>query len=109
EDDDLVADEPCVAIHRRRIQAPCIEVSLGARDEEASRLIERIEPIEVQITPIHDVEGAGLDEQQPSFIEFSGATQYLLGQGPGKGQHVTSQLLPFREVPALDIDSQNIG
>ena len=34
--DGLVADKSRVAIHRRRIQAPCIEVSLGAGDEEAS-------------------------------------------------------------------------
>ena len=60
----MVADKAIVAIHRRRIQAPCIEVSLGAGDEEASHLIERIEPLEVQVTPIHDVEGTGLDKQQ---------------------------------------------
>src|SRR5665811_380106 len=67
--DGLVADEPRVAIHRRRVHAPCIEVSLGARDEEASRLIERVEPLEVQVTPIHDVEGTGLDEQKVQYID----------------------------------------
>src|SRR5664280_3030266 len=67
--DGLVADEPRIAIHRRRIQAPCIEVLLGARDEEASRLIERVEPLEVQVTPIHDVEGAGLDKKQVQYID----------------------------------------
>jgi len=41
EGDGLIADEPRVAIHRRRVQASRIEVSLGARDEESSRLIER--------------------------------------------------------------------
>src|ERR1019366_10147338 len=65
----LVADESCVAIYRRRVYAPCIQVSLGARDEETSRLIQRIEPLEVQVTPIHDVEGAGLDEQQVQYID----------------------------------------
>src|SRR5271169_3528182 len=69
ESNGLVADESCVAIYRRRVHAPCIEVSLGARDEEASRLIERIEPLEVQVTPIHDVEGASLDEQQVQHID----------------------------------------
>ena len=67
--DGLVADEFRVAIHRRRIQAPCIEVLLGAGDEEASHLIERIEPLEVQVTPIHDVEGTGLDKQQVQHID----------------------------------------
>ena len=67
--DGLVADQSRVAIHRRRIQAPCIEVLLGAGDEEASHLIERIEPLEVQVTPIHDVEGTGLDKQQVQHID----------------------------------------
>jgi len=66
--DGLVADESCVAIHRRRIQASCIEVLLGARDEEASHLIERIEPLEVQVTPIHDVEGAASISSRSSTL-----------------------------------------
>ena len=65
----LIADDARVAIHRCRIQAPCIEVLLGARDEEASRLIAAIEPLEVQVAPIHDVEGAGLDKQQVQHID----------------------------------------
>jgi hypothetical protein len=31
-------------------------------------LIQRVEPLEVQVTPIHDVEGASLDEQQVQHI-----------------------------------------
>src|SRR5580658_888135 len=69
ESNGLVADESGVAIYRRRVHAPCIQVSLGARDEETSRLIQRIEPLEVQVTPIHDVEGAGLDKQQVQHID----------------------------------------
>src|ERR1039458_8220060 len=49
--------------------APCIKVSLGARDEEFSGLIQRVEPLEVQVTPIHDVEGTGLDEQKVQYID----------------------------------------
>ena len=67
--DGLVADKPRVAIHRRRVHAPCIEVLLGARDEESSGLIQRVEPLEVQVTPIHDVEGTGLDEQKVQYID----------------------------------------
>jgi hypothetical protein len=69
ESNGLVADEPCVAIYRRRVHAPCIEDSLGARDEEAARLIERVEPLIVQVAPIHDVEGAGLDKQQVQHVD----------------------------------------
>jgi hypothetical protein len=69
ESNGLVADESRAAVHRRRVNAPCIEISLGARDEEASRLIERVEPLEVQVASIHDVEGAGLDKQQVQHID----------------------------------------
>src|SRR4051812_41346362 len=64
ESNGLVADESRVAIYRRGVHAPRIEISLGARDEEAASLIQRVEPLKVQIAPIHDVEGAGLDKQQ---------------------------------------------
>ena len=33
------------------------------------RAIERVEPLEVQVTSIHDVEGAGLDKQQVQHID----------------------------------------
>src|SRR5665213_1508931 len=69
ESDGLVAHEPHVAIHRRRVHAPCIEVSLGARYEEAARLIQRVEPLKVQVPPIHDVEGAGFDKQQVQHVD----------------------------------------
>ena len=42
EGDGLIADESRVAIDRRRIDASCVEVALGARDEEAARLIQRV-------------------------------------------------------------------
>ena len=66
--DGLVADKSRVAIHGRRIQAPRIEVLLGAGDEAASHLIERIELFEVQVTPIHDVEGAASISSRSSTL-----------------------------------------
>jgi hypothetical protein len=69
EGDGLIADESRVAIDRRRIDASCVEVALGARDEEAARLIQRVEPLEVQVTPIHDVVGARLDDEQVQHID----------------------------------------
>ena len=38
--------------------------------KNSSRLIHRVEPLEVQVTPIHDVEGAGFDEQQVQHIDI---------------------------------------
>ncbi len=70
ERDGLVADQSGVAIHRRRVQASCIEIALGASDEEAARLIQRVEPLEVEVAPIHDVEGARLDDEQVQDIDI---------------------------------------
>src|SRR5262245_18468000 len=68
--DGLIAYEAGVAIHWRRVQASRIEVSLGAGDEESSRLIHRVDALEIHVTPIYDVEGAGFDEQQVQHIDI---------------------------------------
>jgi len=70
ERDGMVADQSGTAIHRRRVQASCIEVSLGASDEEAARLIQRVEPLEVEVASIHDVEGARLDNKQIQDVDI---------------------------------------
>jgi hypothetical protein len=45
-----------------------IHALLGAADEEGSDLMHRIQPDEVQISPIHDVETARLHEKNVEDI-----------------------------------------
>ena len=60
EHDALIADDSAGAVGRMRIHAPRIHVLLGACDEESSSLLHSVQPHEVQVSPIHDVETARL-------------------------------------------------
>ena len=59
----LIADEAGRTIDRARIAAAGLEVGLGARDEEASGIIEARQTLEVEIAAIHDIEGAGFGQE----------------------------------------------
>jgi len=61
--DGLVGDDAVGSIGSGWIEAPGIEIGFGAGDEEGASLIERVEPFEVEISAVHDIDGAGLDDQ----------------------------------------------
>jgi hypothetical protein len=63
ERDGLVADEASASVDRMRVSALGLEISLGADDEEAAGLMKATEPIEVDVSAIHDVDGTGLGHQ----------------------------------------------
>ena len=65
----LVADHAGRAIGRRRVDAACIHVRLGTRDEEGAGLMQRVQPREVDVAAIHDVEGTGLGKQQIEHVD----------------------------------------
>ena len=69
ERDGLIADHAGVAVGRGRVHAPCIHAALGAGDEEGAGLMQRVQPGEVHIAPIHHVEGAGLDRQDVQHVD----------------------------------------
>ena len=63
QDDRLVADEPGTPIHGTRIATLSFQVQLPADDEEAAGAMKPKNPLEIQVSPIHDVEGTGLRQQ----------------------------------------------
>ena len=69
EHDGLIANQPGASIDRMRITTLGFEIGFGARDKEASRLVQAIEPFEVDVASVHDVEGAGLGQQQVQDID----------------------------------------
>jgi len=64
EGDGLVADDPGGAIGRRRIEPAGVEIRLGAGHEEGAGLVQNVEPLEVQISTVHHVNGTGFGDQQ---------------------------------------------
>ena len=71
ERDGLIADEAGVAVGRHPVHALRIHVGLGARDEEGAGLLRPVQPREIQIAAIHDVERARLDRQEIEDIHLT--------------------------------------
>src|SRR5262247_971498 len=65
----LVADEPRGAVDSARVAAMCSEVRLRAGNEEAASLAEAGQSLEIDISSIHDVEGAGLGHEVVEDID----------------------------------------
>src|SRR5208282_21428 len=61
--DGLIADQTGAAVDRVRVTPLDLEIRLAAGHEEAARLVEAVQPLEVEKAPIHDVERAGLGQQ----------------------------------------------
>ena len=69
EHDGLVADDPGGAVDRVRVKTAQLSVGFGAHDEEGVRPVQGVEPGEVHVGPVHDVEGAGLGHQQVHDVD----------------------------------------
>ena len=67
--DGLIAHQPRTPVDRMRIPPLGVEVGFGARHKEAARVVQTMEPVEVDIASVHDVEGAGLGDQQVEDID----------------------------------------
>src|SRR5262249_14266977 len=65
----LVADEPRGAVDSARVAAMCSEVRLRAGNEEAASLAEAGQSLEIDISSIHDGEGAGLGHEVVEDID----------------------------------------
>ena len=70
EHDALVANYSAGPVHGKRIHAPRIHVPFGACDEEGSGPVHRVQPHEVQISPVHDGETARLDKKNVEHVDI---------------------------------------
>ena len=88
EHDGLVADKPRTPVYRMRVTALRLEVGFGADDEEAAGVLEATQALEVEIAPIHHVEGARLGEkliQDVDLVQLAVADE-------DKGRNVAAQV-----------------
>jgi len=67
--DGLIANQPGAPIDRMGIATLGLEIGFGARHKEAARLVQAMQPFEVDIAAIHDIERAGLGHQQVEHID----------------------------------------
>ena len=61
--DGLIADQASAAVDGMRIAALGFEIGFGAGHKETARFVKAMKPLEVDISSVHDVEGAGLGQQ----------------------------------------------
>ena len=73
----LIGNHPSASIRWRRVNASGPQVVLGASDIEGSCLMKAIKPLEIHVTSVHHVEGAGLEDQH---IEHLGVVGLAVGE-----------------------------
>jgi hypothetical protein len=67
--DGLIANQAGASIDAMGITALGFEVGFGPCDKETFRLVQLIKPIEVDVASVHDVESAGLGQQQIENVD----------------------------------------
>src|SRR5665213_2076957 len=65
----LIADDSAGPVSGMRIHAPRIHVLLGACDEEGSSLMHCVQPREVQISAVHDVEASSFHKKDVQHVD----------------------------------------
>ena len=94
----LIADEPRGAVHRVGVAALGLEIGLGARDEEGPRLVQPVQALEIEIAPVHDVEGAGSGNNSSSTLtscSFPSEMWMKVGMLPRRSISVCSLIAPW--------------
>ena len=72
EHDGLITKQPGAPIEWARVTALGFEVGFGARHKEAARLVQAMQPLELDVASIHHVERARLGQQQIQDIDIGG-------------------------------------
>ena len=67
---------PVDRYYRTGVSSLGLEIGLGAGDEEGSGQVQAVQPLEVQIAAVHDIEGAGLGQQ---LVEHVDIVQFPVG------------------------------
>ena len=69
--DALIANHAGGSISCARVHPASIHATLGAGNEESTALVEFEQPRKIQIAPVHDVEGTGLEWQGIEHIDIA--------------------------------------
>ena len=88
EHDGLIANQARASIDRMRITTLGFEVGFGAGHKEAFRLVQPIKSFEIDVSSVHDVESAGLGQQQIQNVDV---VQFAIADVE-KGRNVATQV-----------------
>jgi len=118
ERDDLIRSKAGGLVDRLREKALTIESFFGPSHEEGSRLVESVESSKIEISAIHQVNGAGFPEElveDVDFVNLSAGHNHHGGNGAAKiqqgvqfdGRFAAAELSPRKQRQA-QIDSGSI-
>lgn len=118
ERDDLVRSKAGSLVDRLREKALTIESFFGPSHEEGSRLVKSVEPSKIEISAIHQVNGAGFPEQlveDVDLVNLSAGDDHHGGNRAAKieqgvqfdGRFVATELSPRKQRQA-QIDGRSI-
>ena len=65
-------DHPLIAVAGLRVEATVPGLGLGAHHEAAAEVVHRVQPLAIDTSPIHDVDGAGFRQQRIEDIDVAG-------------------------------------
>ena len=66
----LIADDAACPVHFGRVHAPGVHIAFGSGHKEGTCLVHLEQARKVQIAPVHDVERAGLQNQDVQHIDL---------------------------------------
>ena len=66
----LIADNALCTIAGRGVDSPQVGVRFGAGDKECASVVQREEPLEIEVAPIHDVNGRRFRNQKIERIDI---------------------------------------
>src|SRR5450631_4316838 len=69
--DCLIAHHAIASVAWCRVNTAEIHPAFSARDEECTRLMYQIQSSEIQVSPVHNVEGPGLNGQDIEHVDIT--------------------------------------
>ena len=86
---DLIAQDRRIdPVHRLRVAALEAQIALGADHEEAACLVQRVQPIEVRVAPVEQVEGLRFGREQVQHIDLVGLAVADVNEARDRAAHV---------------------
>ncbi len=96
EPDGLIAAQAGCLVDGVRINTSILQIGFGTRDEESLGLMQDIEPSEIDITAIHDIETAGLESQLIENIHIPQLAVRDVNEGRNRSAQIEQRMQFYR-------------
>ena len=70
----LITSQACCFIDWMRVKPAKLGVAFGSDNKKCHALVQEIEPLEIEVAPVHDIKGPGLRDQLVEHVDIMHAT-----------------------------------